>query len=149
MGNLNNWLKPELVWFVLGFIFLILEFAVPGLIIVFFGVGAWIVAIICMIWSPSLNVQLIIFIITSLLSIGLLRKWLQTKFFDHSNGQDESKSIDDFIGHTVKVLSDIEPGGEGKVEFRGTSWRALSEKEFKVGESAVIMSKENLTLKIK
>jgi len=149
MGNLNEWLKPELIWFVIGFIFLMLEFAAPGLIIVFFGVGAWVVAAVCMVGDPSLNSQLIIFIVTSLISIGLFRKWLKTKFFDHSSGESDSDTIDDFNGHTVKVLSEITPENNGKVEFRGTSWTAVAEREIKAGESAVIIGKENLTLKVK
>ncbi|MBW1855703.1 MAG: hypothetical protein JRJ00_13650 [Deltaproteobacteria bacterium] len=36
--------NPTTVWFVLGLILALSEFAVPGVILIFFGVGAWIVA---------------------------------------------------------------------------------------------------------
>ena len=35
MGNMKELLKPYLVWFIVGFIFLLLEFVIPGLITVF------------------------------------------------------------------------------------------------------------------
>ena len=119
MENFQEWLKPELIWFVLGFIFFLLEFAIPGLIVLFFGIGAWIVALICLVADPSLNVQLVVFIVTSLLSIALLRKWLQTRFFGFS-GSDLSTDVelDDFVGKKAVVTIVISPEKAGKVEFQ-------------------------------
>jgi membrane protein implicated in regulation of membrane protease activity len=38
-------LTPELVWFICGAVLVLLEFVVPGVVLVFFGLGAWIVAL--------------------------------------------------------------------------------------------------------
>ena len=37
---IKDYLSPEVVWFLAGLALLILEFAMPGLVIFFFGVGA-------------------------------------------------------------------------------------------------------------
>ena len=42
LENLNH----ELLWFLLGLAFLLSEFVVPGFVIAFFGVGAWVTAIL-------------------------------------------------------------------------------------------------------
>ena len=60
MENFKELLKPELIWFIAGLIMLLAEFAMPGLIIFFFGVGAWLVALICLFIDISINIQLII-----------------------------------------------------------------------------------------
>jgi len=47
--SIKEYLKPELIWFLAGLLLLLLEFAAPGLIVFFFGVGACIVAIVCLV----------------------------------------------------------------------------------------------------
>lgn len=34
--------KPELVWFIIGLVLFLLELVLPGFVIFFFGVGAWV-----------------------------------------------------------------------------------------------------------
>jgi len=34
--------NPTLIWFFIGLVLLIAEFSVPGVILVFFGIGAWV-----------------------------------------------------------------------------------------------------------
>jgi len=68
-------LSPELIWFLIGLILLIGELAIPALILLFFGVGAWVtVAAIFIGIASNINIQLLIFIITSILAIALLRQ---------------------------------------------------------------------------
>jgi len=33
------------IWFIAGLVLILLEFVVPGVILVFFGAGAWVVAL--------------------------------------------------------------------------------------------------------
>ncbi|MCK4689902.1 MAG: NfeD family protein, partial [Candidatus Marinimicrobia bacterium] len=80
MEAIREFLKPELIWFLLGLVMLLMEFVLPGLIIFFFGVGACIVALICLILPISLNLQLVIFIISSVILLLTLRKWLKGIF---------------------------------------------------------------------
>jgi membrane protein implicated in regulation of membrane protease activity len=37
--------EPAMVWFLIGLILIVSEFAVPGLVIIFFGLGAWVAAL--------------------------------------------------------------------------------------------------------
>ena len=140
-----------LIWFLLGLVLVLLEFAVPGVILVFFGVAAWVVAAATYIGlSGSLPTQLLLFAISSIVLIVLLRKWIKGKFYGHvSDVQDLTHNIDEFVGKSTVVLKDVIPGQMGgSVEFKGTRWNAVSDEHIKNGEMAIITDVDGITLKI-
>jgi membrane protein implicated in regulation of membrane protease activity len=153
LDAIKDFLKPELIWFLIGLVLLILEFIMPGLIIGFFGVGAWIVAIICLFSAyvaGSINAQLLIFIIASVLSLLLLRKWLKGMFIGHTKSQqDLTEDLKEFVGERVVVKEKIIPKAGGKVELHGTNWTAEADEEIAAGTVVEIIGKDNLTLKVK
>lgn len=144
-------LNPTLIWFLLGLVLIFLEFAVPGVILVFFGIGAWVVAASTYLGlTGSFESQLILFAVTSIVLLVVLRKWIKGKFYGHVRDvQDLTKNIDEFTGHTVVVLKDVIPNKmDGTVEFKGASWRAISDVHIKSGEVAIITDIDGITLKI-
>lgn len=150
MDAIKEFLKPEIIWFLVGLALLIMEFALPGLIIAFFGVGACIVAIVCLITDVSLNAQLIIFIIASVLSLVCLRTWLKGIFMGHvKSRQDMTEDIKEFIGERAVVVEKIAPKAGGKVELHGTNWTAEADAEIPEGTAVEVIGKDSLTLKVK
>ena len=150
MENLKEWLKPELIWFIAGLVMFLSEFAMPGLIIFFFGVGAWLVALICLFTDISINIQLTLFLIASILLLVSLRKWLKNIFVGLT-GQKESvdELLQEFVGGKAVVIRQIDPQTGGKVEFHGTSWNAEAGEKIDKGTSVEIIGKNNITLKVK
>ena len=147
---IKEYLRPEVIWFLVGLALLILEFAMPGLIIFFFGVGACIVAVVCLVTEISINVQLIIFIGASVLSLLLLRKWLKGVFLGHTvSKQNLKENLEEFIGQRAVVIERIVPKAGGKVEFHGTNWTAQADQEIAEGTVVEIIGKDNLTFKVK
>jgi membrane protein implicated in regulation of membrane protease activity len=143
-------LKPELIWFLVGFVMLMFEFALPGLIIFFFGVGAWIVATVCLVTEVSLNTQLLTFITTSILSLVFLRGWLKGIFLGYSKAkQDMTQDLGEFIGEHAVVMKKITPKLPGKIELHGTRWAAQADHEIEEGMTVEVIAKENLTFKVK
>ncbi len=150
MDTIKDFLTPEIIWFLVGLVLLILEFILPGLIIAFFGVGAWIVALVCLITDIGLNTQLIIFIIASVLSLLCLRKWLKGIFLGHAvSKQNLKENLDEFVGQKAVVKEKIVPKAGGKVEFHGTNWLAQADEEIAEGAMVQIIGKDNITLKVK
>ncbi|MHC4442991.1 MAG: NfeD family protein [Planctomycetota bacterium] len=150
METLKDFTRPEIIWFVVGIILLILEFALPGLIIFFFGIGACIVAIVCLLVDISLNVQLTIFILSSVILLLALRKWLRTFFMGHVySKQDLSEDMQEFINARAVVKKEIAPNNPGRVEFRGTDWDAEADETIPEGAAVVIVEKNNITFKVK
>ena len=137
--------KPELFWFILGLGFFLMELIIPGFFIFFFGLGAWITALICLVADPSINMQIIIFAITSVLSLIGLRRIIQKKFFySRENKSDEVE--DEFTGKEGLAVADFGGMHTGKVEFKGTTWTAESTSEIIKGQRVVIMQKESFKL---
>jgi membrane protein implicated in regulation of membrane protease activity len=140
------WSVP-VIWFVIGFVLLMLEFAVPGLILFFFGVGAWIVAIISLIYEPSINIQLIVFLGSSVLSILLFRNWLKKIVWSKNNSKELIE--DEFIGKTGIAETSIAPGINGKVAFKGTTWDATSDSIIEKGQQVLITGNDSILLIVK
>jgi membrane protein implicated in regulation of membrane protease activity len=137
--------RPELIWFIIGLVLFLLELVVPGFVIFFFGVGAWVTALCCLIFHPGTNLQIIIFAVVSVLSLLALRRIIQNRFFYGKD--DEAKAVEDeFTGKEGKALIDFGPGRKGKVEFKGTNWSAESDKEIKEGQAVVIIQKDSFNL---
>lgn len=140
-------LNDGLVWFCIGFAFFIMEFLFPGFIFFFFGVGAWVAAIVSFFIDISLNTQLIIFIGSSLVSVVLLRNWIKRKF--GVTGVNSNQLEDEFIGKIAKAETAIIPDAGGKVEFKGTSWDAKSEDYIPAGEHVMIIETKSILLIVK
>lgn len=150
MDTLKDFLKPELIWFLIGLVLLILEFMLPGLIVFFFGVGACIVSLICLLTDISLNTQLLIFILSSVLLLLFLRRWLKGIFLGHIvSKQDTRENLEEFVGQRAVVTEKITPKGGGKVELHGTNWTAEADEEITEGTVVEIIGKDNITLKVK
>ena len=137
---------PAVIWFLVGLGLLLLELVLPGLVILFFGAGAWVTALVCAFTNINLNVQILIFLVASLLGLVLLRKYLKTRFFNRSNKEIDDQ-LEEFIGHKAKVIDDFKDG-EGKVEFKGTRWSARSNDPVAKGDWVIIRSKDSLTFNV-
>jgi membrane-bound serine protease (ClpP class) len=144
--------NPTLLWFLLGLALIFLEFVVPGVILVFFGIGAWAAAATTHFGlTASFQSQLLVFAVTSILLLVVLRKWIKGKFYGHvGDVQDQTKNLDEFSGQSVVVLQDVIPNKmEGAVEFKGARWRAVSDEHIKNGEMAIITGVDGITLKVR
>lgn len=137
----------SVVWFVIGFVFFLLEFIVPGFILFFFGVAAWVVALLTLLLDVSLNTQLIVFLGTALLTVALLRKWLSDKIGMYREGPRMLE--DEYIGKQALAETAIAPGKNGKVEFKGTSWDASSEDYIEAGQKVLITETKSILLIVK
>jgi membrane protein implicated in regulation of membrane protease activity len=144
-------LDPVVIWFLLGLVLTLLEFAMPGVILIFFGVGALIVAATTYFGLTASSIsQLLLFATVSILLLLLLRKSLKGRLYGHvKDVQDLSRNLDEFTGKSVVVTEDVVPGTlGGKVEFKGATWSAVSEDHLKAGEAATIIGIDGITLKL-
>jgi len=139
--------KPEIVWFIIGLALFLLELVLPGFVIFFFGVGAWITALLCLVADPGINLQVIVFAVTSVLSLLVFRKMIQKRFFYVR--EDRSNAVEDeFTGKEARAVADFGADKRGKVDFKGTTWKAESESDIKAGQMVIILEKENFKLKV-
>jgi membrane protein implicated in regulation of membrane protease activity len=72
---------------------------------------------------------------------------LRKKFFFPEN--EISKSIEDeFTGKEAVAITDFDSNYTGKVEFKGTSWKAEANTPITSGQIVKIIDKEGFTLKV-
>jgi membrane protein implicated in regulation of membrane protease activity len=144
-----------LFWFLLGFMFLILEVLTPGIVFVFFGLGAWLVMGVVY-FLPHLGspFQFLIFTVSSVIFLIMLRRHISDIFRrdrkeDPTDSLSESMFAENFLGKEVDVIKEIFPGRPGLVELNGTNWTAKSDQPLATGDRAVVINVANLEVMVK
>jgi len=144
-----DWTRPELIWFLIGLVLLLIEFSAPGLVIFFFGLGAWFVAATCAFVPLELNGQLGLFLLVSVLLLVVLRKRLQQIF----GGRRDKVVADDensqFTGQHGRLTEAVSDGQRGRMEINGTSWQVESDQQLDVGTLVEVVGKRSITLKVR
>jgi membrane protein implicated in regulation of membrane protease activity len=148
MSSFFSSLSPEVIWIVLGIIFIFFEFFIPGLVIAFFGVGALVTALTTWIkFTTSLTSQLLVFIVSSVMFLVLLRKYVKSTFLGKTKGEESERNFNIEIGKIIPVVEFIQPGEVGgKVRYMGTTWSASASEPIAPGESVEIIGNDGLTL---
>jgi membrane protein implicated in regulation of membrane protease activity len=95
--------------------------ATGGFWVGFFGLGAIVAGVLLWVGVvESVNAQLATFVLASVLPLILFRRslvrWL--------NRDKPIVPIGDAAGQTAVVVSEINPGAMGRVEFQGSTWDA-------------------------
>jgi len=148
MDFLKHFTEPAGWWALIGLGLILAEFMLPGLIIIFFGLGALLVALICVFVDISLNTQLFIFIISSIVMLVSLRRWLKTIFMGKKEGQGRGGTVCEFVGERAVVKAKIERNIPGKVILHGTNWVAEADVAIEEGAAVRIVGQRNITLKV-
>jgi membrane protein implicated in regulation of membrane protease activity len=139
-------LSPVWIWAIIGVILIIAELTTLTFILSFLGIGAIVTAITTAIGlTPNINSQLIVFALTSIITMLLFRKMAKRLFYGTSD------MIPDYIGQKVKVIRDIPAGGEGSIEYRGSPWTAYSDSLDAIthGSTVEIAAIDGVRIKVK
>ncbi|MCP5047372.1 MAG: NfeD family protein [bacterium] len=138
----------EVLWAIIGIMLVIFEFLIPGLVLAFFGIGALITALTTWIGiTPTLAPQLMVFIISSILLLVFLRKFMKKTFLGGSKETGTGRNVNVEMGKIVPVIEYIQPGEVGgKVRYQGSNWLARATEPVAPGESVRITGSDNLTL---
>src|SRR3990170_7454111 len=139
-------LTPAIMWAILGAIFFVVELSCFTFIFSFFGIGAFVTAILTWLGvTPTISSQLAAFSASSIITLALFRKSAKRLL---AGGSDLAP---EFAGWKVRVTKDIPPGDEGAVDYRGSEWIAFSDstETIPVGEQVEILGIEGTRLKVK
>lgn len=145
-------MSPALVWFIVGAVLALLEFVVPGIVLIFFAASAWVVAGLSALGVPmNLAVQILVWVTLGVALLFSLRRWLtgQLTGFTLQKG-DLNKIPQEAVGAHVEVVEAIKGKGlEGRVRWKGTLWRAVADEPIEAGTMVEVISQENLILRVK
>lgn len=145
--NIDLSISAAAIWALVGVVLILAEFAMTGVILVFFGVAALLVGLL--LWAGvdmSLNVQILVF---GGLAIGLLmvardrvRSWF------HGKSERASDGVEVLVpGTPVSAIGGF-VGGVGLVTHRGARWNAECDTPVVDGQRLWITGRRGLVLMV-
>lgn len=134
------------IWILAGFFLVLAELVTPGgFWFIFFGVGAIVVGVIESAF-PGLPdwVQWALFSALSIVSLALFRKPLLKRI----ELTEPAKPVDSLVGENAVATEAMGPGGVGRAELRGSTWKAKNagEQAIAVGQPCEVTKVEELTI---
>ena len=138
-----------LVWVIIGVLLILSELLATSVIAVFFGVAAITVGVLTYAEIlQSASMQFMIFGISSVLLLVLLRRFCRSWFvgFTHSEGEAPA-AFTDLFGERITVATDF-TNGAGRVVLNGVQWDAESDEPLKTGDIAFITAHNGIKLRV-
>ena len=132
-------MSTYIIWFLIGVCFLVVEFIMPIFIMFFFSLGAIVVSVCTSFYDLSFNSQIILFALFSIISMLILRSYVQ-KIFKGNEKKDNDSSTDSNI-KTAVVSKAIEPNILGEIKYKGTFYKAQSANSIAEGINVKIVNK--------
>lgn len=135
-------------WLVVMVVLLAVEAAVPGLVSIWFAIGA-LAALLSSLLGAPLWLQLLWFVIVSVLSLWLTRPLVKK----YVNARVQPTNADSLIGKDCVVTEEIDNiRGLGAVKVRGQVWSARMEDEAEkgaIGDIVKVIKIEGVKLIVK
>jgi len=124
-----------------------IEFLVPGLVMVFVGLGSLTVVFgMYFGYIDGILQQFITFFISSIIYLLTLR-FLVLRFVPSVTRKENIDEDEEVIGSIVELVEDINSGEFGRVKHSGSSWQARAEGDQTIlkGEQVKIIGRDNIT----
>ena len=135
------------LWLGSGIFLIAIEFLVPGLVLVFVGLGSLTVVFgMHFGYIDGILQQFITFFISSIIYLLTLR-FLVLRFVPSVTRKENIDEDEEVIGSIVEIVEDINSGEFGRVEHSGSSWQARAEGDQTIlkGEQVKIIGRDNIT----
>ncbi len=125
-------------WLLLAVLALIAELFTISFFFMFLAVGAAVTALLTWLGiTPGAAGQFLSFSLVSLVSMGFFRRYA-VRLFKKGDKRSEYR---DFEGHRATVIETIPHNGEGRIQYRGTLWIAVSEDNSPIAEGTPVVVK--------
>ena len=124
-----------------------IEFLVPGLVMVFVGLGSLTVVFgMHFGYIDGILQQFTTFFISSIIYLLTLR-FLVLRFVPSVTRKENIDEDEEVMGSIVEIVADINSGEFGRVEHSGSSWQARAEGDQTIlkGEQVKIIGRDNIT----
>lgn len=140
---MDSFWTAHLIWFLAGAAFLIAELALPGFVLLFFALGAFVASLAAYALGLGATGQFMVFIGASLAGLVLLRRMFLRVFRGRTHSEAledvDPDSVDMGAGKAALATQAMGPGRPGEIKFRGSFWRAESAEDIDEGANVVII----------
>lgn len=137
-------------WALLGIALILTELAVPAFVLVWFGLGALVVAMLMAV-APGIGLvtQVLLWTVASTILVLLWFKVFKPLHHRALSGRSSAEAV----GEVGLLVSDIEPFGRAKARFQtpllgADVWECVSDQKIKAGSRVKVISVEGSLLKI-
>ena len=135
------------IWLGSGIFLMAIEFLVPGLVMVFVGLGSLTVVFgMHFGYIDGILQQFTTFFISSIIYLLTLR-FLVLRFVPSVTRKENIDEDEEVMGSIVEIVAEITSGEFGRVEHSGSSWQARAEGDQTIlkGEQVKIIGRETIT----
>lgn len=136
-----------LLWLILGLVLLAAELLSGAFVLIFFGIGGLVTALLAFVFLMAWPVQIIIFAVFSTLLLLAFRK----RFLKPSTPEERQRALSPDIDSTVVLSNHVSAGGETSISYQGSPWTAVNLENFdlEAGETVRIERTEGIKLFIR
>lgn len=145
---MNVFSEAWMIWALVGLGLMVLELLAPGLVVIFFGLGALVTAAVTGMTQISLTGQLLVFLVSSVAGFLVLRAKCKSLLQGETDTTAPTKDDRNFTGALVRVIEPIAPPAPGKVELNGVPWIATASQSFAVGDMVKVVGRQSITLEV-
>lgn len=137
-------------WAVFGIALVIAELVVPAFVLIWFGLGALLVALgLFLLPGLSLTAQVLIWTVASVVMVILWFKIFKPGFYKTRIGMSDAY----VIGEVGMLVRDVEPFQKGQVRFQkpmigADVWECIADEPIKSGERVKVLGVEGSFLKV-
>ncbi|MDE7086127.1 MAG: NfeD family protein [Prevotella sp.] len=134
------------VWAIIAVLCLIMELTSGDFFIICLSIGALGAAVVASLLGNSFYLQLLSFIIVSLVALLYVRpaakRWL------HKGEDKRVSNADALLGRTGRVTEDIKAGNNGYVQIDGDQWRAVSSQDIAAGTTVRVVGRNSTIITV-
>ncbi len=136
-------------WAVAGIVLILAELAVPAFVLVWFGLGALVVALVVALAAIGVTAQLSVWLVVSLVLVFLWFKVFRPERHKTRIGM----SAPAMIGEIGLLARDVAPFEKGEVRFQkpllGTdTWPCIADEAIRAGDRVRVIAVEGSLLKV-
>jgi inner membrane protein len=136
-------------WAVSGIALIVAELAVPAFVLIWFGLGALVVALAMALLNLGLTAQLTLWLVVSL---ALVAGWFKV-FKPNMHKTRIGMSDANVVGEVGVLVHDVAPFAKGQVRFQkpilgADVWECIADEAIKNGERVKVLDVEGSFLKV-
>lgn len=117
LGFFGDW-----TWWIIGGLLLVSELVATSIVLVWFGLAALSVGVADLFLGLSWQMEIILFVVLSVIYLVLGRRYVRTRATDEVNLPYLNQRVNAFVGRTA-VLHEAIVNGEGKVRMDDALWK--------------------------
>ena len=135
----------ELIWFAVIIVAAVIEAGTMDLSSIWFSTGALFALIVALIFPSYIAVQVIVFLVVSILLLVVLRPI----FKEHMSKNKIKTNADSLIGRIAVCTKEIKNGDRGEVKIEGKIWTAISNEDIVLDEKVTVLAIKGVKLVVR